>query len=1055
MFNPDKNGFIYITGKIGSYLSFLLSTIDRKTLIFYETEDEAFLLREEIEFFSKKEVHLFPVYSDRVFEREDEIKRTGFLYHLFSDDRFIGLFPYSALRYPVTGRQAISGSVKKIRFGDTIFREDLINYLEDAGYELSTLVRESGEYAKRGSIIDIYPLPSQKPLRIEFLGDQVYSVRFFDPGTQRSLGETEECTLTPAKHRDDRSAMLYDYFENNMALVHRGLHMVIREFDDGSNSAFLEELGKRCGSMLNIDISGVEGEEEGITVKAVSNEDLKIIFETRKTEIFKILTERFRNEWNNFRYIYLFVNTRHQAERLQEIFKNYDISLPILTGMALSKKEREWGIVIGPLRRGFRTDNIIALTEEDIVGPKKRVIKKQWDGLDEFLNSFKDLKIGEWVVHIEHGIGVYKGITALKVDGHTKDFLLVEYQDGDKLYVPVSDLHLVQKFIGSEKHKPKIDRLGSQLWKNTKKRVRKQVEDIAGELITIYAERELAEGHSYPPEDELFREMESRFEYEETEGQTQAIEDVMKDLQNIKPMDRLVCGDVGFGKTEVALRASFKAALDNKQVAVLVPTTILAQQHYKTFSERLCDYPVNIDMLSRFKSKEEQKEVAERIRRGAVDIVIGTHKLLQKDVQFRDLGLLIVDEEQRFGVKHKEKLKTMRKNIDVLTLSATPIPRTLYMASTGIKDLSIINTPPLDRLAVKTFVIKFNDGLIKKGISDELQRGGQVFFVHNYIHNIGVVYEHLKRLLPEVRIAVAHGKMDEKKLEKIMVDFIGGEYDILLSTNIIESGLDISNVNTIFINNAHRMGLADLYQLRGRVGRSTKQAFAYLLVPKDEVLTKDAALRLKIIEEMTDLGSGFHIASYDLEIRGAGNLLGKEQSGNINLIGFELYCEMLGEAVKGLKERPEEKEEEIIAEVNIPVDAYIPDAYIEDSAQKLLMYKRLSKIRNDEELADIKEELTDRYGAIPQPLLHLLDIISLKTFLTRAKIRKIEHSPKRLVIHVTNHTPIDMKKMLNIVSQGNNRIKLLPDGKIILQSDKIAEELVKYTRNVLMEIISI
>ena len=872
MFDPDNNGFLYITGKIGSYLSFLLSAINRKTLIFYEAEDEALLLREEIEFFSKRDVHIFPAYSDRVFEREDEIKRTAFLYHLLSDDRFIGLFPYGALGHPLASRQAITGGVKKIRFGDTVLREDLIGYLEDNGYELSALVRENGEYAKRGSIIDIYPPSSQMPLRIEFLGDQVYSIRFFDPATQRSLKEIEGCALTPVKHSDDGASMLHDYFEDGMVLVHKGPRSVIRELDDGSDPAFPEELLQKCCSMLNIDISGVEGEEKGVVIKAASNEDLKIIFQNRKTEIFKILTERLRNEWSGFSHIYLFVNTQRQAERLQEIFRSYDIALPILAGMSISKKEREWGIVTGPLRRGFRTDDVIVLTEEDVMGPKKRVVKKQWDGLDEFLNSFKDLKIGEWVVHIEHGIGVYKGITALKVDGHTKDFLLIEYQEGDKLYVPVSDLHLVQKFIGSEKHKPKIDRLGSQLWKNTKKRVRKQVEDIAGELIALYAERELAEGHGYPPEDELFREMESRFEYEETEGQMQAIEDVMNDLQSTKPMDRLVCGDVGFGKTEVALRASFKAALDNKQVAVLVPTTILAQQHFKTFTERIGDYPVNVDMMSRFKSKEEQKEISERIRRGAVDIVIGTHRLLQKDVQFRDLGLLIIDEEQRFGVKHKEKLKAMRKNIDVLTLSATPIPRTLYMASTGIKDLSIINTPPLDRLAVKTFVIKFNDGLIKKAISDELQRGGQIFFVHNYIHNIGVVYEHLKRLLPDVAIAVAHGKMDEKKLEKIMVDFIGAKYDILLSTNIIESGLDISNVNTIFINNAHRMGLADLYQLRGRVGRSTKQAFAYLLVPKDEVLTRDAALRLKIIEEMTDLGSGFHIASYDLEIRGAGNL---------------------------------------------------------------------------------------------------------------------------------------------------------------------------------------
>ena len=386
---------------------------------------------------------------------------------------------------------------------------------------------------------------------------------------------------------------------------------------------------------------------------------------------------------------------------------------------------------------------MILLTEEDIIGPKKRVVKKKWDGFDEFLNSFKDLTVGEWVVHVEHGIGVYQGITELKIGPYTKDFLVIEYQDGDKLYVPIDDLHLVQKFIGGEKYKPKIDKLGTQYWINTKKRVKKNVEDIAKDLIELYAEREIAEGHRYPPEDELFKEMESRFEYEETEGQTQAIEDVLRDLKSAKPMDRVICGDVGFGKTEVALRASFKAVMDNKQVAILVPTTILAQQHYKNLQERFRDYPVNIDMLSRFRSKEEQKHIVEDVKKGKVDIVVGTHRVLQKDLDFHDLGLLIVDEEHRFGVKHKEKLKGMKKNVDVLSLSATPIPRTLHMALTGIKDLSIINTPPLDRLAVKTYVVKFKDELIRKGILNELQRNGQVFFVHNYIHNIGVVYDHL------------------------------------------------------------------------------------------------------------------------------------------------------------------------------------------------------------------------------------------------------------------------------------------------------------------------
>ncbi len=620
--------------------------------------------------------------------------------------------------------------------------------------------------------------------------------------------------------------------------------------------------------------------------------------------------------------------------------------------------------------------------------------------------------------------------------------------------MPIDDLHLVQKFIGGEKYKPKIDKLGTQYWANTKKRVQKNVEDIAKELIELYAEREIAEGHQYPPDDELFREMESRFEYEETEGQIQAIEDVLGDLRSLKPMDRVICGDVGFGKTEVALRASFKAVMDNKQVAILVPTTILAQQHYKTLQERFRDYPVNIEMLSRFRSKEEQRDIVEDVKKGRVDIVVGTHRILQKDLDFHDLGLLIIDEEHRFGVKHKEKLKGMKKNVDVLSLSATPIPRTLHMALTGIKDLSIINTPPLDRIAVKTYVVKFKDELIRKGIMNELQRDGQVFFVHNFIHNIGVVYDHLVRLLPDARIALAHGRMEGKQLEKIMLDFIDRKYDILLSTNIVESGLDIANVNTIFINNAHRMGLADLYQLRGRVGRSTKQAYAYLLVSKEEILTKDATLRLKIIEELTELGSGFHIANYDLEIRGAGNLLGKEQSGNVNLIGFELYCDMLEDAVKQVKDKATTVEEEIVTEMNLPIDAYIPDVYIEDSTQKLLTYKRLSKIRDESGLKDMEEELKDRFGEIPQPLMNLLEIISLKCVLSRARVKKIEYTDKHLILHVTEKTPIDMKRLLSLVKEGG-KIKLLPDGRIVVRVDTKATELIAFTKNVLMELIPV
>jgi transcription-repair coupling factor (superfamily II helicase) len=1048
---PDK-GFIYITGRIGSFLSFFLSrTTNRKVVLFYEDEDEALLLKEEIEFFSSGEVHHFPVYSHRIFEKEDESKRIAFLHHLLTDKTFIGLFPADTLFHPLFSPDLLILGSKEVTFGDTILQEDLITFLESTGYEFTSLVREQGDFSKRGAIVDIFPPSSTKPLRIEFLGDQVYSIRYFDPASQRSLKEVERCLLVPTRFSASDDVTLLDYLPEGSIVVHKGIVSLLKQVADAQIERPLPDLEKRFSLFLNVDISGIRGEDEATVYEAVSNDDLRTIFEVKKTEIFKTLTEKFKGEWAFYPYVYVFAVHNHQAERLQEIFRNYDIALPILPGMSLPQKEKEWGIVIGPLRRGFRTSGIILLTEEDIVGPKKRVVKKKWGGADEFLDSFKDLAVGEYVVHLEHGIGVYRGIRQLKVGEYEKDFLHIEYQDDDKLYVPIDSLELVQKYIGGENSKPKIDRLGSLRWKSTTSKVKTYVEDIAQELIQVYAEREVAKGYAYPPEDGLFREMEERFEFEETEGQLRTIDEVLKDLHKERPMDRVVCGDVGFGKTEVALRAGFKVVMDGKQVAVLVPTTVLAQQHYRTFIDRFKDYPMIIEMLSRFRSREEQVSVVERLRKGAVDVIVGTHRLLQKDIEFKDLGLLVIDEEHRFGVKAKEKLKFIKKDVDVLTLSATPIPRTLHMAITGIKDLSIIDTPPLDRLAVKTHVVKFNDETIKRAVTNELVRGGQVFFVHNVIHNIGVVHEHLKRLLPEARIAVAHGQMQGKQLERIMLDYINNKYDILLSTNIIESGLDITNANTVFINNAHRFGLADLYQLRGRVGRGKRQAYAYLLVPKEEVLTRDALVRLKIIEEMTELGSGLKVANYDLEIRGTGNLLGKEQSGRINLIGFELYCKMLEEAVKELKHEVSPAEE-FAPEISIPINAYIPDSYISDETGKLLTYKRLSRIKDEEELSEMREELRDRYGNIPEPLENLLQIIALRIFLMKIRVKRLEYAGKLVALHVTEATPLNMGQLLKLVKEGKGKAKILPDGKILLQMDSRPEHVVSALRNMLMDI---
>jgi transcription-repair coupling factor (superfamily II helicase) len=1055
MYQPPDAGVIYITGKIESFISFFLGRIKgRKIVVFYETENEALLLKEEMEFFSKQEVYYFPVYSYRIFEKEDESKRISFLYHFATETEFLGLFPASALNRPLLSPDLLLQKSFEIEFGQTVLQEKLVEYLFETGYEPASLVREQGEFAKRGAIVDVFPPSSPKPVRVELLGDQVYSLRYFDPTSQRSLAEMERCFLIPASLPAKGRTTILDYLPEHGIVVHRGIDALCGVTEEGEDGPQPDVVAGRFRTCLTVDVSGVQGDDEGIVLEASSNQDLREVFSARKTEIFISLTDKLKTEWAAVPFVYLSAINHVQAERLQEILRNYDVSLPILSSMAPDAKSKEWGIVIGPLRRGFRASHIVVLTEEDIVGPKKRVVKQKWDGADEFLSSFRDLSIGDYVVHIENGIGVYRGIKKLKVDGCEKDFLLIEYQDDDRLYVPVDSLELVQKYVGGEKSRPKIDKLGSGYWKHTKSKVKKYVEDIAKELIQFYAERELARGHAFPPEDELFREMEERFEYEETDGQQRVIKEVLDDMMRERPMDRVVCGDVGFGKTEVAVRAAFKAMIDNKQVALLVPTTVLAQQHFKTFSERFKDYPVRVEMLSRFRSREEQARAIEATKKGSVDLVVGTHRLLQKDIEFKDLGLLIVDEEHRFGVKHKEKLKFLKKNIDVLTLSATPIPRTLHMAITGIKDLSIINTPPLDRLAVKTQVVKFNDNIIRKAVLEELERGGQIFFVHNVVYNLGVVYEHLKKILPEVRIGVAHGQMNEKQLEKVMFDFIEDRTDLLLSTNIIESGLDISNVNTIFINNAHRFGLADLYQLRGRVGRSTRQSYAYLLVPREEVLKRDSLVRLKIIEEMTELGSGLKVANHDLEIRGAGNLLGKEQSGHINLIGFELYCSMLEEAVRALREDVHE-EEETTTEVSLPLSAYIPDSYIGDETSKLLTYKRLSKIRSETELSEMEEELKDRYGPVPVPLANLLHVIGLKILLSGMKMKRLECAGNQIILHVTEKTPLDMGKILKAVKEDKGKVKLLPDGRIVIANDQNAEDVVNTTRNILKRFVTV
>ena len=670
-----------------------------------------------------------------------------------------------------------------------------------------------------------------------------------------------------------------------------------------------------------------------------------------------------------------------QDKRMGEILAEFDIMAAKLEDVPSSQPSPAGeGVYVAhaPLRSGFKLPgaNLVVLTDSEIFGAQRmhRARKTSHEGIP--ISSVMDLKEGDYVVHISHGIGFYRGITKLNTGGVEREYLLLEYAQNDKLYVPSDQIDRVQKYIGGEGTPPTVHRLGGSEWQRTTAKVKKSVQEMAKELVELYAWRQALGGYAYGPDTPWQQEMESAFPFTETPDQLGAIEDVKRDLEHTKPMDRLICGDVGYGKTEVAIRAAFKVVGDGKQVAVLCPTTVLAQQHYNTFSERLAAFPITVELMSRFRTAKEQKEVAEGVKFGTVDIVIGTHRLLSKDIQFKDLGLIVVDEEQRFGVKHKEKLKQMRKTVDALTMTATPIPRTLHMSLAGIRDMSIINDPPEGRQPIKTFVREAETSTVRDAIVRELDRGGQIFFVHNRVENIGHVADQVQKLVPYARIDVAHGQMGESELERVMMDFYEHKFDILVCTVIIESGLDIPNANTIIINDADRLGLAQLYQLRGRVGRSDRQAYAYLLYKPDKMLSEIAEKRLDAIREFTDLGSGYRIAMRDLEIRGAGNLLGAEQSGQMAAVGFDLYCQLLNKAVSELK--GEDIEEIELPPVELPIDAYIPQGYMPTEAHRILFYKKMAAVKSKDDVQAVQDELEDRFGDPPRPVWNMLAIIRLR-----------------------------------------------------------------------------
>jgi transcription-repair coupling factor (superfamily II helicase) len=684
------------------------------------------------------------------------------------------------------------------------------------------------------------------------------------------------------------------------------------------------------------------------------------------------------------------------------------------------------------LSEGFRSEHLglCLIAGEEVFG--QRVATSSQKSVTEHasISHFRDLSAGDHVVHVDFGIGRYLGLEHLDVEGVGNDFLHIEYSDGDKLYIPVHRLGRVQKYIGKNQQ-IRLDKLGGTRWERKKEQVKTEIREIAGDLLALYAKREMANGYAFSPPDEYYREFEASFPFEETPDQARAIEETLSDMMSERPMDRLICGDVGFGKTEVAIRAAMKAAMDGKQVAVLVPTTILCEQHRLSFRERLSDFGVRVEALSRFRSAKESREIVEDTAKGKVDILIGTHRLLSDDIEFRDLGLLVVDEEQRFGVTHKEKIKKLKTNIDVLTLTATPIPRTMQMSLLGIRDLSIIATPPHNRLAVRTHVAKFSDNIIRESVMRELSRGGQVFFVHNRVKTIDEMASHISEVVPEARIAVGHGQMSESKLEDVMLSYIEGDVNVLVCSSIIESGLDIPNANTIVVNRADLFGLSQLYQLRGRVGRSKERAYAYLLIPPRRTLPKDAQARLDVIQTHTELGSGFQVATYDLEIRGAGSLLGDDQSGHVQAVGLDLYTELLEETVNEMRDM--DVEEDFEPEVNLPVEAYLPSSYIDATSLRLMFYKRLSLSRSFDELYDIYDELADRFGHPPDPVRNLRDVIAIKIACRQLRARRLDTGPSAISLDLDETTTLAPEKVIDLVKETHGRLRITDDMKLILQ----------------------
>ncbi|CAK8722641.1 Transcription-repair-coupling factor [Candidatus Electrothrix laxa] len=1033
----------------------------------------------------------------------------------------IVLTSVEAVMRRILPQQALSRSCELVMAGEDTDRDALIASLIDAGYQSCELVRQPGDLAVRGGIVDLFPPAvgpaNQGPLRLDFFGDTVESIRVFDPLSQRSEEELEEVVLLPASdilfpapsavekwrqdlylaveelspdhtpdhtdsdqfrqvtqqlrdrirfpgiefllpllYRDPSPQTLFDYLPPDCPCILydpvtiRRKTALVREriaanygdaASEGGHGLALppktlfveqEELERCLGERLRVDLCLYPDPDavQAPILQQVGDHSLlrqEIELQRKKRGVLAPLADRLL-KWQKAKETVVFAcRSGRQAEHLEEMLAGYGIQCGRGT-TPLNLQQQYPGQVLlveHPLSQGFdlAEEQLHILSAAELFGEKrlqpgseKKGSRPQGEPV-----ALEEISVGDVVVHRDHGLASFQGLVNMDFAGQRGDFMLLEFLGNDKLYIPVHQLHWVSRYQGLTDQQPKLDRLGSQRWQTAKKKVTEAVWQVAQELLAIYARREIRKGHCFQPPGILFKELAESFPYDETEGQAKAIDEVLKDLCSDKPMDRLVCGDVGYGKTEVAVRAAYKAIEDGFQVAVLVPTTVLAEQHAATFRERFSGFDVEVACTNRFRSTKEQKDIVRELKEGHVNLVVGTHRLLSKSIVFQKLGLLIVDEEHRFGVSHKEKIKKLRADVDVLTLTATPIPRTLQMSLLGIRDLSVISSPPRQRRAVKTFVARHDDLVIREAVQQELERGGQVFFVHNRVKSIHRVAEQIEQLVPHARIAVAHGQMPGKHLEDIMVSFINHEVDILVSTTIIESGLDIPNANTILINRADRIGLADMYQLRGRVGRSSRQSYAYLLVPSSEQMTADAGQRLRALMDCSELGGGFKLAMNDLQIRGGGSILGVSQSGHIAAVGYDLYLELLQSTVADLKKQAEQggdlSEPEVEPDVKLRVSAFLPDDYVRDTVLRYRLYRRLSVAGNEdpELLADLRDEVVDRFGALPREAETLFALVGLKYPLRQLGITKLEQGPANLVFSFREHSSVAPETLLAFI----------------------------------------